>query len=186
MPRKILVLNGHPDPAPSRLAHALASAYERGAQRAGHHVRRLDLGAQAFPLVVTGNELEAPAPEPIRQAQEAITWADHVVIVFPLWLSAPPALLKGFFEQICRYGYAFDQQTHKPLLKGRSARLIVTMIIPTLVFHLLFSAGVRGFARGVLFTSGFRPIRKTLLGNLFAADHTRWLAKVEALGEQGR
>jgi len=39
MPRNILILNGHPDPASTGLCHALANAYEEGARSAGHVVR---------------------------------------------------------------------------------------------------------------------------------------------------
>ena len=41
----ILVINGHPDPSPERLAAALAKAYAEGAETAGHQVRRIDIGA---------------------------------------------------------------------------------------------------------------------------------------------
>lgn len=179
--RKILLINGHPDPSSSRLAGALANAYQQGAERAGHQVRRIELGALSFPPIITGAELEEPPPEAIAKAQDDIRWCDHLVLVFPLWLSAPPALVKSFFEQICRYDFAFDHAA-KPLLKGRSARLIVPMIIPTLVFHLLFGGGVKGFARGVLWASGFKPIRTLPLGKVLSADKKPWLEQVEALG----
>jgi putative NADPH-quinone reductase len=111
-------------------------------------------------------------------------WANHITIVFPLWLSMPPALLKSVFEQIDRYGFAFDEN-HRPLLKGRTARFIVTMMFPTVVFWLLFSKGVRGFARGALWTSGIRPTRILALGNVLKAQKEPWLAKVEDLGARG-
>ncbi|EJL27319.1 putative NADPH-quinone reductase (modulator of drug activity B) [Caulobacter sp. AP07] len=185
MSRKILIINGHPDASAERLAAALSDAYARGAARSGREVRRLDLGALLFPPVITGLELEGEPPEAIRQAQDLITWCDHMVLVFPLWIGGPPALLKSFFEQICRYGFSFEKDSHKPLLGGRSARIIVTMIIPAFVFHLMFAQGVKWLRRGVLWTSGFKPIRTLALGNVFAADRARWLEKVEALGAAG-
>lgn len=49
----------------------------------------------------------------------------------PLWLGDVPALLKAFLEQIARPRFALAQGTMpKPLVKGRSARLIVTMGMP--------------------------------------------------------
>jgi putative NADPH-quinone reductase len=183
-PRKILIINAHPDPRPSRLAAGLADAYARGATRGGHEVRRIDLGALEFPPIVTGEEFQEPPPPAIRAAQEAVTWSNHITIVFPLWLGMPPALMKSFFEQLCRYEFAFDA-SHKPMLQGRTARFIVTMIIPNFVFWLLFSKGCKGFARGALWASGIKPTRILPLGNVLKAAKEPWLTRVEELGARG-
>lgn len=185
MTLRILVINAHPDPRATRLAFATAEAYQRGAVAAGHDVRRIDLGAITFPPVITGDELSQEPPEIIRQAQEAISWAQHIVIVFPLWLGAPPALLKSYFEQICRYDFAFDHAA-RPLLKGRSAHLIFTMMLPSFVFALFFRAGVKGFIRGCLWASGIKPARTTRLAQVLTAPKEPWLRKIEALGRAGK
>ena len=73
------------------------------------------------------------APPEIAAAQEAIRRADHLVVIFPLWLGDMPALLKGFFEQTLRPGFAFDYRPNGFPLKhlgGRSARIVVTMGMP--------------------------------------------------------
>jgi putative NADPH-quinone reductase len=58
---------------------------------------------------------------------------------FPLWLASMPALLKGFFEQALRPGFALGPtepgRMWKKLLKGRSARIVVTMGMPALVYR---------------------------------------------------
>lgn len=43
--RRILLIQGHPDPSPRRFCRALAEAYEEGARDAGHDVRLLDVAA---------------------------------------------------------------------------------------------------------------------------------------------
>src|SRR3546814_3285310 len=58
----------------------------------------------------------APA-DAIHKAQADIRWADHLVILYPLWLGDVPALLKGFLEQILRPGFAIDEGS-----TGMSAR----------------------------------------------------------------
>ena len=35
MPRKICIIDGHPDPDPNHLIHALSDAYEAGAREEG-------------------------------------------------------------------------------------------------------------------------------------------------------
>lgn len=188
MARRILVINGHPDPGAERFAAALAGAYIRGASLAGHQIRRLDIGALDFPVIRSATEFtDRPPPQQIREAQEAILWADHLVIIFPLWLGAAPAVLKAFLEQVFRYGFAISRpgESLKGLLKGRSARVIVTMSMPAPAFRWAFdAAGLRSLVRGVLWLSGVSPIRSTVLGGVEGspARRARWLRDIQDLG----
>ena len=51
----------------------------------------------------TGRSAWLAAPPPaIAEAQRTIVWAEHLVIIYPLWLGSMPALLKGFLEQALR------------------------------------------------------------------------------------
>jgi putative NADPH-quinone reductase len=190
--RRIVVINGHPDPSGERLCGALTAAYLSGANFAGHQFRRLDVGAMDLPALRSAEAFGA-APDPAaRAAQDAILWADHLVIIYPLWQGGPPALLKVFLEQVFRYGFALSapgSAKMEGLLKGRSARVIVTMGMPAFAFRLAFaSAGLRALSRGVLWVSGLSPIRSTVLGGVEGPAYRRagWLRKVEALGRQGR
>lgn len=105
---RILLIEGHPDPIGSHLCHALADAYAEGAQEEGHQVRRVHVAKLDFPLLRSQQDWEfGELPESLKQAQEDIAWAQHLVLFFPLWLGDMPALLKGFLEQIARPGFAF-------------------------------------------------------------------------------
>jgi len=191
MATKILIINGHPDPAPERLCAALANVYGNGARSGGHFVKRLDVGAMDFAFITSADSFASgPAPKVILEAQQAVLWADHVVIIFPLWLGGLPAKLKGFFEQTFRYGFALSApgQKMRGLLKGRSVRMIVTMGMPAPVFRWVFGAfGVRAVERGILGISGFRPIRSLMIGGAGGPqDFGPWIRKVEALGAAAR
>lgn len=193
MARRILVINAHPDPRPERLCAALAGAYAEGAAAARHEVRRLDLGDLDFPLIRSAEDFDAPPPAVIADAQQAIVWSEHLVIVFPLWLGGPPALLKAFLEQAFRYGFAVPRPGEgsplKGLLAGRTARLVVTMGMPALAYRWMFGAhGVRGLEGGVLWLSGFRRIHRTLLGGVGEANDAAradWLKRLRGLGARG-
>ncbi len=191
MTKRILIINGHPDPAPERLCCALADAYGKGAREGGHVVQRLDIGGLDFPLVTSAETFTGGAmPKVIEDAQQAILWADHVVIIYPLWLGGLPAKLKAFFEQTFRYGFALSAPGRKMqgLLKGRSARMIVTMGMPAPVFRWVFGAyGARAVARGMLWISGFAPIRSLFIGGVGRPQTlTPWIRKVQALGAAAR
>ena len=192
MARNILILNGHPDPAGKGLCHALAEAYAEGARAAGHDVQRLDIAALDFGLLHSQAEFETSAPPPaIAAAQEQIRWANHLVVIFPLWLGDMPAVLKAFFEQTLRPGFAY---TYRPSgfpvmhLKGRSARLVVTMGMPSLVYRWYFFAhGLRNLKRNILGFVGFSPVRDTLVGSLATRGKDsirRVLDDVKALGRR--
>ena len=97
MSQRILIVVGHPDPSPDRLCRGLAKAYAEGAEQAGHAVRWVDLATLDFPMLRTMQEFEHGAvPDSLREAAEAIVWAEHIVFVFPLWLGTMPAMLKAF------------------------------------------------------------------------------------------
>jgi putative NADPH-quinone reductase len=108
MGKRIALTQGHPDPTGAHLGHALADAYIRGAEGAGNTVKRIEVARLAFPLLRTQVDFERGAPPPdIKAAQETMAWAEHWVIIYPLWLGDVPAVLKGFFEQAARPGFAY-------------------------------------------------------------------------------
>lgn len=194
MPGRITIIQGHPDAEESHYCHALAEAYARGALASGHEVRRIDVSRLNFPIVRSQKEfVEGTLGGDIKDAQETIRWASHLVIFYPLWLGTMPALLKGFFEQVFRYGFAIDAEGKgwpKGLLRGRSARVVVTMGMPAFAYRWLFGAhGLRSLERSILRLSGITPIRESLIGLVDAmSDEKRkkWLERMEALGRSGR
>lgn len=116
------------------------------------------------------------------------------MFVFPLWLGTMSALLKAFLEQVMRPGIAFRYGEGgtgftKTLLKGRSARLVVTMAMPPMVYRLWFlEHGIAGLRRSILNFVGIWPVRETLLGSAMSSPKTRkrWLRQMESLGLAGR
>jgi putative NADPH-quinone reductase len=167
---RILIIDGHPDAGAERLMHALARAYADGAREADHEVRLLQLAQLEFPFLATAQDFQHDAPPAtIAAVQLDVAWADHVVLMFPLWLGTLPARLKGLLEQVLRPGFAFEQGARLPrkLLKGKSARIVVTMGMPALFFKLVYrSHGLKCIERNILAFCGFHPIRETVVGGV--------------------
>lgn len=190
MTRRITIIDGHPDPDPDRFVHALVDAYAKGAAEAGHEVRRIVLSEMEFSLIGSRYDWEGEyRSTEIHHAQDAILWADHLAIFYPLWFGDMPALLKGFLEQIMRPGFAFRYRAGKPpqkLLKGRSAQVVVTMGMPALFYRLYYGAhSVKSLERNILRFVGVSPIGHTLIGNVEASAEERagWLEEMRGLGE---
>jgi putative NADPH-quinone reductase len=193
--KRVAIVLGHPDPDPARFGRALAAAYAAGAEEAGHEVRMIPVAALEFPLLRRAADWqEGEAPAAIREAQATVGWAEHLVILFPLWLGDMPALLKAFLEQLLRPGFAFTKaapgRPWKTLLKGKSARLVVTMGMPSFFYRLFYRAhSVASLRRNILAFCGIGPIRSTFIGMIEGAEDARrrdWLLEMTKLGRAAR
>ena len=103
------------------------------------------------------------------------------------------ALLKGFLEQVARPGFAISNteggSLPKKLLAGRSARVVVTMGTPALIYRWYFRAhSLKALERNILGFVGFAPIHETLVGSVEGLDpeeRAGWLVKLGVLGRAG-
>ncbi len=190
-----LVIVGNPKP--QSLCRALGEAYVEGARVGGHESRLVDLAELDFdPILRTGFDVPNIEPD-LAAAQDAIRAADHVVFVWPLYFALPPALLKAFFERAFVADFAVEigppsaggMPNYTPLLTGKSARQVITMQMPSLVYRLIASSlAARAVEHGVLRFCGFAPVRRTLFGAVGASSRkTRagWLEKMRDLGRKG-
>lgn len=188
----ILLILGHPDGSRRHLCHALADAYAAGARHGGHSVRVVNVAQLDFPVLRSQQDWEQEeVPAALAPVQRDLEWAGHVVLFFPLWLGDMPALLKAFLEQVARPGFAIARDRANPLaaklLKGRSARVVVTMGMPALVYRWYFRAhSVKSLERNILGFVGFAPVHETLIGTvdqLGEAAVAKWLARLRKAGE---
>ncbi len=195
MPRKILIIDGHPDGRGQRFVHALASAYAEGAREGGHEVRFLNVGQLTVPVLRTHEDFRSgKPPAAVRGWQDAVRWADHLVVIYPLWLGDMPGLLKCFFEQVMRPSFAFGEAKGRglppKLLKGRSARIVVTMGMPGFFYRWYYRAhSLKSLERNILRFAGFAPVRSSVIGHVETGDPARrqaWLDRLTSLGRQGR
>lgn len=194
MTKRIAIIQGHPDPSRERFCRALAAAYARGATAVGHTIEIIEVADLSIPFLRTKTEFEhGEAPADVRRAQTIIRAADHLVLIFPLWLGDVPAMLKAFIEQTFRPGFAYggDMQRGRfhRLLNGKSARVIVTMGMPAFIYRLYFGAhGLKNLRRNILKFCGVSPVRESLIGLIEGRNpktRQRWLAKAESLGRAG-
>ncbi|MFF8604821.1 NAD(P)H oxidoreductase [Streptomyces sp. NPDC015346] len=97
-------------------------------KEAGATVDVLDLYTEEFDPRLT------PADEPdwedrekryspeVHAHMERIAAADEILLVFPVWWYAPPAVLKGWIDRVWNYGFAYGRS--RPRLAGKRMRWI--------------------------------------------------------------
>jgi len=192
---RIAIIQGHPTSGGGHFCHALAEAYAQGADAGGHEVSVIPVADLDFPLLRSKSDWDAAPPPPaIAEAQRTIARAEHLVVIYPLWLGGMPALLKGFLEQVLRpafmTGDAGQGARRKSALKGRSTRIVITMGMPAFVYRWYFGAhSLKSLKRNILSFAGLGPNRHMLIGmieGMGEAKRQAWLDAVKELGRRGR
>jgi NAD(P)H dehydrogenase (quinone) len=148
---KILIVYAHPNPA--SLNGALRDHAVAVLRSEGHEVKISDLYAVKWKAVADGDDFphrSTSSPldliaaqgeayqggtqaKDIAAEQEKLLWADAVVFQFPLWWFGVPAILKGWFERVYAYGFAYGYKDGtnayrygEGILAGKRALVSVT------------------------------------------------------------
>ncbi len=143
---QILIVHAHPE------ANSFNGALTRAAEAAliseGHAVTVSDLYALNFAPAAGRHDFlqtfdascfhlqseqahaagEGGFADDLREQQQRLLSADLLILQFPLWWGAPPAILKGWFDRVLAYGVAYvdGQRFQSGLLSGRRALISVT------------------------------------------------------------
>lgn len=150
----ILIVLAHPEPR--SLNGSLKTFAVQHLQAAGHVVQVSDLYAMKWkPTVDAADSLDDPGGErfnaslvskrayeggrqspDIAAEQDKLRWADAVILQFPLWWYAMPAILKGWVDRVWAYGFGYGVGEHSERhwgdrfgegsLAGKRAMLVVT------------------------------------------------------------
>ncbi len=189
--KNIVIIQGHPDPEKGHYCHALARAYAEGAVKNGHQVETIVAAEISVPFLKNQSEFnQATRDVSIIRAQKYLQEADHMVIIYPLWLGTMPAVLKNLLEHVLRPNVAFSMEASskwpRKLLKDKSARVIITMGMPAWIYRWVFHAhSLKSLEQNILKFVGFAPVRHCIIGQIDSSDKKRrkWLDKIQQLGE---
>ncbi|MCG8669329.1 MAG: NAD(P)H-dependent oxidoreductase [Pseudomonadales bacterium] len=187
--KRLLVINGNPKE--ESLCKALSESYVAGAKGSGFHVDLIHLGDSHFdPILKSGYESKQVLEDSLAEIKERILAADHIVIVYPVWWGSVPAGLKGVLDRVFLPGFAFKYEKGdllpKRLLKGRTARIIITMDTPIWYYKLIYgSPATKMMKKTVLEFCGFSPVKVTEFGAVLKSSESqrqKWIAKVNKQG----
>ena len=189
--KKILIINGHPDK--NSFCYELAKSYNTGATLSGAKCKLIHLIDLNFdPILKYGYRQRTELEPDLQKIQQDILDSDHLVFVYPIWWGTYPALLKGFIDRVFLPKFSFKYRDNSllwdKLLKGKSARLIVTMDTPKWYYALIYrSPGHNAMKKGVLEFCGIKPVGITSLSPIKSSDENKrknWLAMIEQLGRK--
>ena len=163
--KKILMINGHPKKG--SFGSALFENYKKGAIEAGAEVREIHVADMPLEKYLKYDHYSGDAVgDEIKNAQNDITWAEHLVFFHPVWWGGMPALLKCFIDMVFASGFAFRYKANSPmpekLLKGKTGRIITTMDTPTFVYKYFFRApSINQLKSRILAFCGIAPVKVT-------------------------
>jgi NAD(P)H dehydrogenase (quinone) len=121
---KHAVIFAHPKTVRSFTA-AAADAYARACRKLGHEAIVRDLyGTDFDPRLRPGEIPFAPGFAPgadVEAERDLLRDCDVFAFFYPLWLNAPPAMMKGYLERVFGFGFAYGSggRSYSPLLAGR-------------------------------------------------------------------
>jgi putative NADPH-quinone reductase len=189
MAKKVVIIFGHP--LEGSFNAAVRDAVKAGLQEAGAEVRELRIAEMQFNpvLEVAYTKIQQLEPD-LLKAQADIKWAEHVIVIHPVWWGGMPAKLKGFFDRVFHPSWAFkfapNAKLPQTLLDGRSARIIQTMDNYPILYKWIFGQpGIKQLSTLTLKFCGIKPVKTTLFGSVkFSTPEKRaaWLAKAKAIG----
>ncbi|WP_339714763.1 NAD(P)H-dependent oxidoreductase [uncultured Kriegella sp.] len=191
--KKILIINGHPDK--ESFNHSIFEVYKAGAITSGAEVKALRIADLHFdPNLKFGYRKRMELEPDLRDAQEKIKWAEHLVWVYPVWWGSVPALMKGFIDRVFLPGFAFKKREGSvwwdKYLSGKTARLICTMDQPTWYYKWVYgNPSHKAMKKLTLQFVGVKKVKITAIGPIrLSTDKFRqdWLHKVEKLGRRNK
>lgn len=169
---KHAVIVAHPNP--QSFTHSVARAYCEAVAARGHDVLLRDLYAMDFDPRLKASEIAgtpgfAPADD-VKAERAGLTDADVFCFVYPFWVNAAPAILKGYIDRVFGISFAYgpDGDGNQPLLGGRKMISFTSSGAPTEWVHKTgaWHAEVTLFDNHVATLSGLQVLDHVHFGNV--------------------
>ena len=187
----ILIINAHPDK--QSFCSSLAFAYFKGVDKSTDNRTLINLVDLDLDFKISPKNIKELKPDVVF-VQKMLKNATHIVFVFPNWWGTYPAILKGFIDHIFIPDFAYKYQNNSqlpiPLLKGKSARLIMTMDTPVWYYSLYYkSPGLNSLKKSILNFCGIKPVKTTIFTSVKKSTEKKrkdWLKKIEEMGRKNQ
>jgi NAD(P)H dehydrogenase (quinone) len=213
----ILIVYAHPEPR--SLNGSIKDFAIQHLQNAGHTVEVSDLYAMNWKATLNGDDRIDRQPDvrfdpsadsrhafqngtqsaDIAREQDKLRWADALILQFPLWWFSMPAIMKGWFERVYAYGFAYGVGEHSDTHwgdrygEGRMAGKRAMLIVTTGGWESHYSArGINGpidevlfpIQHGMLYYPGFDVLPPFVVHRTSRVDEARYASICRELGQR--
>ena len=171
---KTLIVFNHP--YDGSYCNAILESVQEGLKQGGHKCKLIHLDKDGFDPVMRGKDLMAfvqagkVGEEALRMVDPAVMqykkkleWAEHLVMIFPIWWMSMPAMMKGFVDKVIFPSVAYNMdggRLKSRLLALRQVTVITTMNTPADVYREMFNNSVEGsLIKGTFNQIGIHDVR---------------------------
>ena len=179
----IYIIYAHP--AEKSFNREVLNEFSRGLKDAGHTFEIGDLHAMKFQPLLDADQYrrevdldpEVPVPADVKTEQDKIDRADALVFIYPVWWSDVPAIMKGWFDRVFSYGYAyFNDSDEERLTKIHLKEVLVICSAGHTVEH-LEETGIAQAMRKIMIDDrlgsfGIEDLDMEILGGMMPGDET--------------
>ena len=177
---------------------AILAAVERGLKTGGHKCRVINLDQDDFDPVMRSKDLLAfvgagragedaldAIDDQVREYKEHLEWAEHLVMIFPVWWMTTPAMTKGFIDKVIFPAIAYDMKDGRLVsrLSLRKVTVISTMNTPADIYREVFGNPIEGsLIKGTFRQIGIENIEWTSLSEVKQVSRGQreaWLEEIE-------
>jgi putative NADPH-quinone reductase len=167
--RRLVVVNGHPDPRKERFCAALAQAYVHGGRAAGWSaasVRVGELALSSLQALTDGDQPDGAAAAMLAEIEQA----DRLALVFPLWFDKPPPSLTALFARVA----------------PRRAHVVITMDMPAFAYRSILRGPERSPMFAVPGIEAEEPVLVGCVSSISLEQRRAWLQTLRDYGEHTR
>jgi NAD(P)H dehydrogenase (quinone) len=188
---KHLIVYAHPNP--KSFNHAILETTVKSLESKGHEVVVRDLYSLNFNPILKGSDFEAfqagTATADIKQEHDHISTADVITMIYPIWWTGLPAMIKGYIDRVFSYGFAYkysDEGNPVGLLAGKKGFIINTQGTPAEYYD---STGMTDAMKktsdtGILGFCGIESVGHVFFGAVPAVDDATRKGMLETLKDK--
>lgn len=193
---KTLIVFNHP--YGGSYCASIMAAVENGLDKSSQPYKTINLDQEEFDPVMrskdliafagagrTGEEALAVVDEMVIRYKGMLEWAEHLVMIFPIWWMTMPAMTKGFIDKVIfpAIAYTMEDGRLKSRLPLERVTIITTMNTPAEAYRDMFNNALEGsLINGTFKKIGIEDVRWISLNEVRqASDELRksWLTHIE-------
>lgn len=193
----VYILFSHP--SEDSFNREVLDTFTKGLRDAGHTHEIADLYRMGFESEMdleqyhreVGLDPDAPVPDDVRAEQEKIDGADALAFIYPVWWSDCPAKLKGWFDRVLTYGYAYFYDENEERYTQINVKKAIVVCSAGHTTEHLEETGIAESMKRIMLNDrllgvGVKEARMEILGGMMPKDDTYRKENLDRAYDLGR